>query len=145
MGLVVAVLLLSYLIFLCFRWAARVQRYLPTRRLHRGWLSAFLVQSSLNIRWVSGLVPLTGYLTLCLPMGGTSMVLTMMVGSYKVMIIEEKRVLEAQVSQVRRTIMKFKMVKRKNDVRSKLYSKTTVMSTILVIVYVMWYSSMPTK
>jgi hypothetical protein len=47
-------------------------------------------------------VPLTGVTLPFVSYGGTSMVLTMMlVGVLQVMIIEEKRVLEAQVSQVK--------------------------------------------
>ena len=100
-GLVVVVLLLSALIFLCFRWAAKSQDTFR-RAVFTGVGCLLLVQSSLNIGGVSGLVPLTGVTLPFVSYGGTSMVLTMMlVGVLQVMIIEEKRVLEAQVSPVK--------------------------------------------
>ena len=47
-------------------------------------------------------MPLTGVTLPFVSYGGTSMVLTMMlVGVLQVMIIEEKRAIEAQVSQVK--------------------------------------------
>ena len=100
-GLVVVVLLLSALIFLCFRWAAKSQDTFR-RAVFTGIGCLLLVQTTLNIGGVSGLVPLTGVTLPFVSYGGTSMVLTMMlVGVLQVMIIEEKRVLEAQVSQVK--------------------------------------------
>ena len=100
-GLVVVVLLLSALIFLCFRWAAKSQDTFR-RAVFTGIGCLLLVQTTLNIGGVSGLVPLTGVTLPFVSYGGTSMVLTMMlVGVLQVRIIEEKRVIEAQASQVK--------------------------------------------